>query len=144
MLIRLDKYRRSRSNGAMLNCLKGRNGMKFLFSVLALTIGTLTFQSCEVYPNGTSRGYNQGGYYAGDHYGDGYYGGGGVVVSSGDRQYDHGYGYNNRYYSGENAHVNRNVNGNQNVHANRNAHVNRNVHVSRNVSGNRNADVRHQ
>jgi hypothetical protein len=26
--------------------------MKFLFSVLALAIGALTFQSCEVYPNG--------------------------------------------------------------------------------------------
>jgi hypothetical protein len=115
------------------------------FSVLALAIGALTFQSCEVYPNGTSRGYNHGGYYgdgyAGDHYGDGYYGGG-VVVSSGYREYDHGYGYNNRYYSGENTHVNRNVNvnrtvqTNRNVNVNRNAQVNRSVHVSRNAHGN--------
>ena len=65
--------------------------MKSMLSVLALAFGALTFQSCEVYPNGTSRGYYEGGYYGGgyygdgyggDHYGDGYYGGGGVVVSS--------------------------------------------------------------
>ena len=83
--------------------------MKLLLSVFALAIGALTFQSCEVYPNGSSGGYYHGGYYAGgnygdgyadDHYNDGYYGGGGVVVSSGYREYDHGYGYNNRYYTG--------------------------------------------
>ena len=56
--------------------------MKSLLSVLALAFGVLTFQSCEVYPDQTSRGYYHGGYYGGDHYGDGHYGGGGVVVSS--------------------------------------------------------------
>jgi hypothetical protein len=45
--------------------------MKSLLSVLALAFGALTFQSCEYYPNGASRGY-----YHGDHSGDGYYDGG--------------------------------------------------------------------
>ena len=75
--------------------------MKSLLSVLALALGALTFQSCEVYPTGTSRGYYDGGYYGGGGYYDGGYYGGGygptVVVSSGYRDYDHGYGYNNRY-----------------------------------------------
>jgi hypothetical protein len=35
--------------------------MKSLLSVLALAIGALTFQSCEEYPNGASRGYYHGG-----------------------------------------------------------------------------------
>jgi hypothetical protein len=34
--------------------------MKSLLSVLALGFGALTFQSCEVYPNGTSRGHYEG------------------------------------------------------------------------------------
>jgi hypothetical protein len=83
-------------------------GMKSLLSVLALAFGALTFQSCEDYPNGASRGYYHGGYYGngygGDRYGGGYYDGGyygggygpTVVVSSGYREYDHGYCYNNR------------------------------------------------
>jgi len=57
--------------------------MKSLLSVLALAFGALTFQSCEVYPTATSRGYyDGGGYYGGGYYGDGgyydggYYGGG--------------------------------------------------------------------
>ena len=50
--------------------------MKSLLSVLALGFGALTFQSCEVYPNGTSRGHYEGGYYGGAGYYDGgYYGG---------------------------------------------------------------------
>ena len=69
--------------------------MKSLLSVLALAFGALTFQSCEDYPNGASRGYYHGGSYsdryAGDHYDNGYYGGG-VVVSSGYSEHDHGYG----------------------------------------------------
>src|SRR5271165_7309303 len=105
---------------------KGRYGMKSLLPVLALAFGALTFQSCEVYPTGTSRGYYDGGYYGGGYdggyYGDSYYGGGGygptVVVSSGYRNYHHGYGYSSGYYDRENVHVNRNV------HANRNLHVN--------------------
>ncbi len=48
--------------------------MKSLLSVLALAFGALTFQSCEVYPTGTSRGYYDGGYYGGGYDG-GYYGG---------------------------------------------------------------------
>ena len=110
--------------------------MKSLLSVLALAFGVLTFQSCEVYPDQTSRGYYHGGYYGGDHYGDGHYGGGGVVVSSGYREHDHGYGYSNGYYSGENAHVNRAANVDRNV--NRNVQVNRNVNVNRNANVNRN------
>src|ERR1700720_1330689 len=93
---------------------KGRYDMKSFLSVLALAFGALTFQSCEDYPNGASRGYYHGGYYGGgyggDHYGggyydSGYYGGGGyydggyygggdygptVVVSSGYREHHHG------------------------------------------------------
>ena len=34
--------------------------MKSLLSVLALAFGALTFQSCEDYPNGASRGYYHG------------------------------------------------------------------------------------
>jgi hypothetical protein len=34
--------------------------MKSLLSVLALAFGALSFQSCEDYPNGTSRGYYHG------------------------------------------------------------------------------------
>ena len=96
--------------------------MKSLLSVLALAFGALTFQSCEDYPNGASRGYYHsgyydGGYYGGDRYDGGYYGGGDygptVVVSSGDRERHHGDGYSNEYYDRENDHVNRNdhVNG---------------------------------
>jgi hypothetical protein len=74
--------------------------MKSLLSVLALALGALTFQSCEVYPNGSSGGY-YGGYYGGGYYDGGYYGGGGygptLVVSSGYRDYHHGYGYNSGY-----------------------------------------------
>jgi hypothetical protein len=51
--------------------------MKSLLSVLALAFGALTFQSCEYYPNGASRGY-----YHGDHSGDGYYDGGYFLKSS--------------------------------------------------------------
>src|ERR1700739_3057520 len=91
--------------------------MRTLFSVLVLSLGALTFQSCEVYPNGASAGYSGGGYYNGGYsdrryYGDGYYGGGyyngdyyngtvygpTVAVSSGYRDYDHGYRDSNRYY----------------------------------------------
>src|SRR5271165_1221528 len=58
--------------------------MKSLLSIFALAIGALAFQSCEVYPNATSRGYYGGGYYGGGGYYDGgYYGGGGY--------YDRGY-----------------------------------------------------
>src|ERR1700719_3907595 len=100
--------------------------MKSLLSVLALAFGALTFQSCEDYPNGASRGYYHGGSYsdryAGDHYDIGYYGGG-VVVSSGYREHDHGYGYSNGYYSGENAHANRNINVNRTAQTNRNVNV---------------------
>ena len=39
--------------------------MKSLLSVLALAFGALTFQSCEVYPTGTSRTYYDGGGYYG-------------------------------------------------------------------------------
>jgi hypothetical protein len=39
--------------------------MKSLLSVLVLAFGALTFQSCEDYPNGASRGYYHGGYYGG-------------------------------------------------------------------------------
>src|SRR6478672_5342874 len=90
--------------------LPGLRRMKSLFSVLALAFGALTFQSCEVNPTGASRGYYDGGgyygggggYYDGGYYGGGYYGGGGygptVVVSSGYRDYHHGYGYNSGYY----------------------------------------------
>jgi hypothetical protein len=73
-----------------------------------LALGALTFQSCEVYPNGTSRGYYDLGYYGGG----GYYGGDyapTVIVSSGDREHHHGYGCSNEYYDRENDHVNRNV-----------------------------------
>jgi hypothetical protein len=102
--------------------------MKSLLSVLALAVGALTFQSCEDYPAGVSRGYYHGGYYGdgygGDNYGGAYYGGGyygsGVVVSSGDREYHHGYGYSNGYYERENDHINRNVNVNRDVQVNRN------------------------
>jgi hypothetical protein len=127
--------------------------MKSLLSVLALAFGALTFQSCEDYANGVSRGYYHGGY-GGDRYGGGYYDGGGygptVVVSSGDRERHHGDGYSNDYYDRENDHVNRNVNANRNVQVNRNDQVNRNVHVNRNahgkpkVHGNPNTDVRKQ
>ena len=34
--------------------------MKSLLSFLALAFGALAFQSCEVYPNATSRGYYGG------------------------------------------------------------------------------------
>ena len=110
-----------------------RYGMKSLLSVLALAFGALTFQSCEVYPNATSRGYYGGGYYGGGGYYDGgYYGGDGyydrgyygggpygptVVVSSGDREHHHGDGYSNDYYDRANNYVNRND------HVNRNASV---------------------
>jgi uncharacterized membrane protein len=58
--------------------------MKSLLSVLALAFGALTFQSCEVYPTGTSRGYYGGsGYYGGGSYGGGYYGGGGAYYDGG-------------------------------------------------------------
>src|ERR1700737_405821 len=125
--------------------------MKSLLSVLVLAFGALTFQSCEVYPNGTSRGYNDGGYYGGGYYGGGgyydggYYGGGDygptVVVSSGYREHHHGDGYNNEYYDRENNHINRNdhVNGNANV--NRNVNGNRNVNTNRYVHPNRNVHV---
>ena len=53
--------------------------MKSLLSVLALAFGALTFQSCEDYPNGASRGYYGDGY-GGDHYDGGYYGGGSVTA----------------------------------------------------------------
>ena len=58
-------------------------------------------------------GYYDGGYYGGDGYYDrGYYGGGPygptVVVSSGDREHHHGYGYSNDYYDRANNYVNRN------------------------------------
>ena len=131
--------------------------MKSLLSFLALAIGALSFQSCEVYPNATSRGYYGGGYYGGGGYYDGgyyggggyydggYYGGGGygptVVVSSGYRDYHHGYGYSNGYYDRENVHVNRNVNVNRNVRVNRDIHVNRTGRVNRNVHVNRNVNV---
>src|SRR6266403_405802 len=98
--------------------------MKSILAVLALALGALTFQSCEEYPNGASRGYYHGGYYAGgyggDHYdrsyydagyydrgysgdgyydrgysGDGYYGGSGVIVPPGDGEHHHGDGYSN-------------------------------------------------
>ena len=100
-------------------------------SVLALAFGALTFQSCEEYPNGASRGYYHGGYYGGGYggehydggyYDDGYYGGGGhgptVVVSSGGREYHHRDGYNNGYYSGENIHHNGDAHGHRNVDPN--------------------------
>jgi hypothetical protein len=130
--------------------------MKSLLSVLALAFGALTFQSCEVYPNATSRGYYGGGYYGGGGYYDGgYYGGGGyydggyyggdgyydrgyygggpygptVVVSSGDREHHHGYGYSNDYYDRANNRVNRNGHVNRNASVNRNAQVNRNAHA---------------
>jgi hypothetical protein len=126
--------------------------MKSLLSVIALAFGALTFQSCEVYPNGTSRGYYDGGYYGGDGYYDGgYYSGGDygptVVVSSGYREHHHGDGYSNEYYDRENNHINRNdhVNGNanvnRNVNANRNVQVNRNVNANRNGNGNRNVNT---
>src|ERR1700675_2085076 len=105
--------------------------MKFLFSVLALAIGALTFQSCEVYPNGTSRGYNHGDGYVGDQHD----GGGDVVVSSGYSEH-HGSGYNNGYYSGENAHANQNVDANRTVQSNRNVNVSRNAQVKRDVNVN--------
>jgi hypothetical protein len=122
-------------------------GMKLL-SVLALAFGALTFQSCEIYPNGTSRGYYGGGYYAGGGDYDGrYYDGGGygptVVVSSGDREH-HDYGYSNEYYDRENNHANRNVNLNRNAQIKRNAHANRNVRVNRNAHANRNENAGHQ
>src|SRR5580700_8020448 len=117
--------------------------MKSLLSVLALAFGALTFQSCEDYPNGASRGYYDGGYYGGGYYGGGDYGPT-VVVSSGERERHHGDGYSNEYYDRENDHVNRNdhVNGNANI--NRNVHPNRNVRVNRNSHVDRNVDVRHQ
>src|ERR1700730_8247080 len=108
--------------------------MKSLLSVLVLALGALTFQSCEDYPNGASRGYYHGGYYGGGGYynGGGYYGGGDygptVVVSSRDREHHHG-GYSNGYYDRENVHVSRNDHVNRNVSVNRNAHVTRNAHV---------------
>ena len=86
--------------------------MKSLLSVLVLALGALTFQSCEDYPNGASRGYYHGGYYGGGGYynGGGYYGGGDygptVVVSSRDREHHHD-GYSNGYYDRENEHGNR-------------------------------------
>ena len=57
--------------------------MKSLLSVLALVFGALTFQSCEVYPTESSRGYYEGGYYGGGGYydGTGYYGGGGYPLA---------------------------------------------------------------
>src|SRR5580704_16504083 len=117
-----------------------------MLSVLALAFGALTFQSCEDYPNGASRGYYHGGYYDGGYYGGGDYGPT-VVVSSGDRERHHGDGYSNEYYDRENGHVNRNdqVNGkantNRNVNVNRNVNTNRNVHPNRNVRVNRNSHV---
>jgi hypothetical protein len=111
--------------------------MKFLFSALALAFGALAFQSCEVYPNGTSRGYNHGDGYVGDQHD----GGGDVVVSSGYSEH-HGDGYNNGYYSGENAHADRDVQTNRNVNVNRNAQVNRNVHVNQKAHGNSNVQAK--
>ena len=124
--------------------------MKSLLSLLALAFGALTFQSCEDYPNGASRGSYHGGYYGGgygrDHYAStGYYGDAGygptVIVSSGDRsEHHHGDGYNNEYYGRENDHgnVNRNSQVNRNVNANGtvNANANRNVRTNQNVHGN--------
>ena len=135
----------------------GRYDVKSMLSVLALAFGALTFQSCEDYPNGASRGYYHGGYYAGGYGGDRYGGGYGptVVVSSGDREH-HYDGYRNDYYDRENDHVNRNVQvnrsaqvnrnvqANRNVQVNRNAHASRNVHDNRNVHVNRNENVGHQ
>jgi hypothetical protein len=77
-----------------------RDDMKSLLSVIALAFGALTFESCEVYANGTSRRYYDGGYYGGGGYYDGgYYSGGDygptVVVSSGYREHHHGDGYSN-------------------------------------------------
>ena len=102
--------------------------MKSLLSVLALAVGALTFQSCEDYPNGASRGYYHGGYYDGGYYGGGDYGPT-VVVSSGDREHHHGYGYSNDYYDRANNRVNRNGHVNRNASVNRNAQVNRNAHA---------------
>ena len=96
--------------------------MKSILSVLALAFGALTFQSCEDYPSGASRGYYHGGYYGGTgydpgytdsgyygggYYDGGYYGGGGIVVSSGDREHYHGHGYPNGYYDRGNDHHQR-------------------------------------
>src|ERR1700720_4226004 len=73
--------------------------MKSLLSVLTLAFGALTFQSCEDYPNGASRGYYHGGYYGngygGDRYGGGYYAGGGYYDGGG---YYGGGGYDGGYY----------------------------------------------
>jgi hypothetical protein len=112
--------------------------MRTLFSVLVLSLGALTFQSCEVYPNGAYAGYSGSGYYNGGYsdrryYGDGYYGSGygpTVAISSEYRDYDHGYRASNRYYGGGSDTVNRNVYGNRNGEVHRNAQVNRNVRVN--------------
>src|SRR5271166_5475686 len=56
-----------------------------------------------------------------------------VVVSSGDREHHHGYGYSNDYYDRANNHVNRNDHVNRNVSVNRTVSVDRNAHVSRNA-----------
>jgi hypothetical protein len=137
--------------GTMIATTTGIERMKSLLPVFALALGALTFQSCEDYPNGTSRGYYHGGGYGGEHsdrgyYGDGYYGGGGygstVVVSSGEREHHHGDGYSNEYYDRENDHVNRNDHVNGNVNVNRNVQVNRNVNTNRNTHPNRNVSVK--
>lgn len=110
--------------------------MKTLFSVLALGLSALSFQSCEVYPNRTSGGYYSGG---------GYYDGGGygptVVVSSGSRDYDHGYRYSNGYYSAERDNVHGSAQVNRNAQVNRSAQVNRNAQVKRSTQAKRNPHV---
>jgi hypothetical protein len=114
--------------------------MRTLFSVLALGLSALSFQSCEVYPSRTS-----GGYYNGGYSGGGYYDGGGygptVAVSSGSRDYDHRYRYSNGYYSAESDNVHRSAQANREAQVSRHAPVNRNAQVKRSTQTKRNPHV---